>query len=233
MASLKKRGETYYLQFYLAGQKQKRVNLHTDSFQIAKEKLRRFESAQAFGDDLPLPTRTPIAQVLEAYVQHIRNAKTAKSAQTDIYYLRTLFGPVTDALTVTSRKLSARVKKRPPKPGQDHRRRAPVIEAACFEEISTAQIATFISAQMASRGLAPKTANRFRDTSSALFTWAMTQHGVRMPQDKNPATAVSKYKESAPEIRFLTLTQVDEQLKALEDILAWDGCLSFFVRDFR
>ena len=41
MASLKKRGNLYYIQFYLPGKKQRRVNLQTDSYQIAKEKLRR------------------------------------------------------------------------------------------------------------------------------------------------------------------------------------------------
>ena len=37
-----------------------------------------------------------------------------------------------------------------------------------------------------------------------------------MPGDINPVSKVSKYKEKAPEIRFLTLAQIDEQLKALE-----------------
>ena len=80
MASLKKRGNLFYLQYYLPGKKQQRVNLHTDSYQIAKEKLRRFESAQMCGNDLPLPTRTPLPEILTAYVQHIRTIKTAKSS---------------------------------------------------------------------------------------------------------------------------------------------------------
>jgi len=33
----------------------------------------------------------------------------------------------------------------------------------------------------------------------------------------NPATAVNKYKESPPEIRFLTLPQVQEQLDVLDE----------------
>ena len=45
MASLKKRGDGYYLQFYLHGGRQRRVNLRNDSYQLAKEKQRRFESA--------------------------------------------------------------------------------------------------------------------------------------------------------------------------------------------
>jgi integrase len=68
-----------------------------------------------------------------------------------------------------------------------------------------------------SRGLAPKTANRYREILTRLFNWAMTQNGVRMPKDKNPAAAVERYKEHAPNISFLTLKQVDEQLDALAD----------------
>ncbi len=45
----------------------------------------------------------------------------------------------------------------------------------------------------------------------------MTQHGIRMPGEKNPAAAVERYRESAPVIRFLTLEQIDEQLNALGD----------------
>ena len=114
MASLKKRpgNPIFYIQFYV-GTQQRRISTETDSFQRAKEKLRQFETAQARGDiTCGLPTKTPIAEVLTEYVDHIRSAKTPKSAQTDIYYLRDVFGPVCDALKVTSRKLSAATKKR-------------------------------------------------------------------------------------------------------------------------
>ena len=161
MAYLVKRGRVYYIKHYDGGKKS-RISTGTGTYQIAKEKLRRFEDAQARGEEYSLPTRTPVAEVITAYVNHIRTVKTAKSAQTDIYYLRDAFGPVCDALKLTSRKLSAKAKKRPPKPGQDRRRKAPLIEADCFEHITTAQIAAFISGQVASRGLAPKTANRYR-----------------------------------------------------------------------
>jgi len=61
-----------------------------------------------------MPTRTPIAEVVTAYVQHIRTVKTPKSAQTDIYYLREAFGPICEALNTTSRNPSVKSKKRPP-----------------------------------------------------------------------------------------------------------------------
>jgi len=38
-----------------------------------------------------------------------------------------------------------------------------------------------------------------------------------MPNDKSPTAAVERYKEHAPEISFLTLEQIDEQLDALRD----------------
>jgi hypothetical protein len=204
MASLIKRtwknGPAWYIQYYV-GNQQRRIRA-SDNFQIAKKKLLRFEEAQASGDDLPLPTRTPIAEIVTAYVEHIRQIKTAKSAQTDIYYLRDMFGPICDALKINGRKRSVRAKKRPPKSETDRRTKAPVIEAGCFEAIKTADIAGFISAQVARRGLAPKTANRYREILMRLFNWAMEQKNIRLPSDRNPAAKVERYKEPAPTIRF-------------------------------
>jgi hypothetical protein len=50
MASLKLRASTHYIHFYSGG-RQRRVNTDTDCLQIAKEKLRQFESARHCGDD--------------------------------------------------------------------------------------------------------------------------------------------------------------------------------------
>jgi hypothetical protein len=153
MASLIQRGSVHYIQYYV-GRKLKRVSTGTASLAIAKEKLRQFESAQLRGDDLPLPTRTPLPDILTEYVNHIRAVKTPKSAQTDTYYLRDAFGPICEALRITSRTLSPARLKRPPKPGQDRRFKAAVVEPACFEAITTADIATFVSSRRQSRGLA-------------------------------------------------------------------------------
>lgn len=65
MASLLKRGNTYYLQDRLSGCLT-RWSRRTDSPQIAKEKLRQYESAQLRGLDNPLPTRTPIPEAIAA-----------------------------------------------------------------------------------------------------------------------------------------------------------------------
>lgn len=215
MASLIKRGKNYYIQWRI-GEKIKLRSLWTDSLQIAKEKIRQFESAQLRGDELPLPTRTKIADIISLYAKHVRTVKTAKSAQTDIYYLRQVFGPVCPELQINSRKASIRAMKRPPKPGQDRRFKMSAIDVNHLEEITTADIANFIGAHVRSRGLAPKTANRYREVLHTFFSWAICEQGVKMPGNVNPVSKVSKYKEHAPKIRFLTLAQIDEQLQVLE-----------------
>ncbi|OPY63423.1 MAG: hypothetical protein A4E57_03781 [Syntrophorhabdaceae bacterium PtaU1.Bin034] len=62
MASLKKRGKMYYMQYYV-GKKKVVRSLGTSSLQIAKEKIRQHESAQFRGEEVAMPTRTPIAEV--------------------------------------------------------------------------------------------------------------------------------------------------------------------------
>jgi integrase len=104
-----------------------------------------------------------------------------------------------------------------------------VIEADCFEAIATAQIVEFVSGQVARRGLAPKTANRYREILTRLFNWAVEQKGIRIPGDRNPASKVERYRESAPNIRFLTLKQIDEQLDALTDNLKMQAMVATLI----
>jgi len=191
-------------------------SLRTRSLQIAKEKQRRYDSAKAQGADNPLPTRTPIAHILDAYVDHIRATKTAKSAQTEIYYLREAFGECCAGVRCTSRTRSVKARKRKPKrSSEDRRRTLPVIEAPCFEAITAAQIGQFIDFKVRDQGLKPKTANHYRSIIRRVFNWATETDRVRLPNNLNPATRVRPYKEPAPVIRYLTLAQIDEQLHAL------------------
>lgn len=204
--------------FYIQDRVGKRIVRHclkTTSKQVAKEKLRQYESAKLHGVDSPLPTRTPIGEVVQAYVEHIRTVKTAKSAQTDVYYLREVFGDCCEAVKVNSRKRSEKARKRPLKENLDRRCRPAAIEAGRFEAIGTVDIQRFIDSHVRSRGLAPKTANRYREIICRLFNWAMKQKLVRMPGGENPAKAVERHKERPAEIRFLTLPQIDEQLHGL------------------
>ncbi|MDA8412675.1 MAG: tyrosine-type recombinase/integrase [Desulfobacteraceae bacterium] len=209
MASLIKRGTLYYAQ-YMAGKKAKRISLNTSSLQLAKEKLRQLESSLYRGEDNPLPTRTTIAKVVTAYVESMLARKTTKSVQRDVYYLREAFGPICPELELKNIKISEKGKKCPTKHAPQY------IEAPCFEQVTTADVANYITVQVRRKGWKPKTANRSREVLTRLYNWAMEQNGIRMPGDKNPAAKVERYKERASEISFLTLEEIEEQLKALE-----------------
>jgi len=196
MASLEKRGKVYYARYWL-GNRQRKVCLHTKSYPMAKEKLRQIESSLAQGAELPLPSKTPVAEVVAAYVQHVRAAKTKNTAKSEIYYLRDIFGPICPELEPTGKG------RRSSEGGQGG-----YLEARSFEGITTAQIVTFILNRVKDRGLSPKTCNHYRAILSRLFSWATTQHGIKMPNDVNPASRVERYRERARTIRFLTLSQI-------------------------
>jgi len=212
--SRRKNSQYWYIRDRIGGRPVS-VSTKTDSLQIARAKLREYESRKAGGAASPLPTRTPIAEVVQAYVDHIRVLKTAKSAQTDVYYLREAFGAVCPALEITSRDPARTARRKPRKASPDGRKRERVIEANCFEEITTGQIGDFIVARVRERGLAPKTANRYREILCRLFNWAMRSGRVTLPGDRNPVARVDRYRERASEISYLTLPQIDEQLAAL------------------
>ena len=110
MASLIKRKKSYYVQWYTVNKKINRRSLNTTSLQIAKEKFRQFESSQCRGDANPLPTKTPLEKILNEYVQYMATIKAAKSTQTDVYYLRAMFGDDAEALTITARRRPPRKK---------------------------------------------------------------------------------------------------------------------------
>jgi site-specific recombinase XerD len=211
VASLKKRGSVWFVQWY-EGDRQRRRSLGTDSLQVAKEKLRRFESGLYRGEDCPLPTRMPVGEVVAAYIDHMRAHRPERSWKRDLSYLRESFGECCPALELTSQRAKKCRELRLP---EDRRRKLWPIAATHVEDITTAAVSDFLSAQVRAKGLAPKTANRYREVVGKLINWAMKSGRVRMPLDRNPTARVDRYREHAPEIRFLTLEQIEKQLEAL------------------
>src|SRR5262245_50897442 len=133
MACLKQRGKTFYLQWSEGG-RQRRRSLATDCYQVAKEHLRQFESAQHRGEAMPMPTRTPVGEVVEAFVAHMRAHRPERSWRRDVSYLRESFGEVCPALTLSSARARICRERRSP---IDRRRRLWPISASCFEELTT------------------------------------------------------------------------------------------------
>jgi hypothetical protein len=146
VASLKKRGKIYYIQYYV-GKKQVTKSLDTSSLQIAKEKLRQHESAEFRGEEIIRPTKTPLPQVVGVFVRNLLAKKRKRNAEKDMYYLREAFGPICDELKIRNEKISRKGKKRPT-------RKVPkIIEASYFEWVKTSDIAGMIADQVRHKGI--------------------------------------------------------------------------------
>lgn len=102
------------------------------------------------------------------------------------------------------------------KPDARKRTRIPPIEASSFEAITPQQVAGFIEDKIKRQGIAPKTANHYRSILRRVFNWSMKQHGLRIPNNTNPAARIDRYREKDRPIRYLTLPQIKEQLDILE-----------------
>lgn len=204
MASLWKRDGIYYARYYVGG-KQRSLSLDTTSHQAAMAKLRRFEIRLAERGEDAVATKTPIADVVAAYIAHLRVAKTKAGLKSDLYYyyLRDVFGPLCPDLQAT-------------RPGARARAKRSYIEVVHIEKIRTQDIVAFLTARVQQRNLSPKTANQYRCILSRLFSWAMSQYGVRIPGEHNPAKKVERYRERARTIRFLNLAQIEKQLDILD-----------------
>jgi hypothetical protein len=199
MASIKKRGTTYYAQYYRGGQQVRRC-LHTTSLQVAREKLRQLESQMYRGEEPLGPTRTPLPDALEAYVAYARVTKTINSLKSDRCFLRQLFGPICPSLHYV---------RRTPPAGFRY------VTAAYVEELTTSDLANCIAGHVQNRGLAAKTANRMRKVASRFINWAVDQYGVRLVGDRNPAAFLEARRVPAPQITFLSERDITCQLDAL------------------
>ncbi|MEO1007515.1 MAG: tyrosine-type recombinase/integrase [Planctomycetota bacterium] len=209
MASLFTRGKTYYVQVSTNG-KVTRRSLRTTSKQIAKAKLLELERDRMAGE-LRLPTQTPIPELVGAYMRHVLTFKTAANAGKDASVLRNVFGVCCPELEQTrrgesnARAMAGKRRDRPVRP----------LTASCAEAVTTAQVEEHLSGLMRERAWSPKTYNQHRTILQRMYTWAIESERIRIAGDRNPVARIRRARERAPEIRHLTLAQIDEQLAAL------------------
>lgn len=208
MASLKKRGKTYYAQYYVNG-KQKRVNLNTDSLQLAKDYLRQIESAQLRQEDIPLPTKSPLSDIVEKYLFHLGARTSERNVQKVVTYLRASFGPICEDLKIKNDRIAKKAVKRPSSGKID------LLEANCLEQLTAERVSKFLASLVVCKGISAKTVNHYRQILLTMCNWAMTEGGVKFPGGKNPVADVKRYKEVKSDIRYLKRREIDEQLEAL------------------
>jgi integrase len=213
MASLYKRGDWFWIAYYLNGE-HVQESLGTKSEQIAKEKKKRLEYELAIGD-LQRASRLPIRMVLQKFCEHLEVTRTFKSYKNDVSRLRVFFGPICEALELGLP--GGAVKTDTPKRPADHYARAHV-KVTLLEDVSPAMINQFLAARIRNDGWSPKTANNTRQVLHRLFAYATKHHAFRARDRRypNPADGVERQREAAPEIRFLSLEQVERQLEVLE-----------------
>jgi integrase len=92
------------------------------------------------------------------------------------------------------------------------------VKADFLEEVTASLIEGFTSRRIREDGIAPKTANRNREVLHRMFDYAVKNWGFVSSDRRspNPAAMVERRREPAHKIRFLSIGQIDEQLRALE-----------------
>ena len=213
MACLYKRRKQYWASYYLNG-RQVQKSLHTDNERVARDKLRKLEYALSVGD-LPQASRLPLPALLEEFCGHMRAKQTHKSYRKDVGLPRNAFGEICEALKIRppGSPRGRQAKPRPDKYTGDH------INAKFLEDVAAEVINRFLNARVKRSQWAPKTVNGMRAMLHRLFEYAIKHHAFcsRDRRYPNPAAAVERRHEPAPQIRFLILSQIEEQLTALKD----------------
>jgi len=165
--------------------------------------------------DLPPTSRTPLPTVLKAFCDHLRTRQTYKSYRKDVSRLRNVFGEVCAALMIRppGRPNGRRGQPQPDKYARNH------LNAKRLEDVTPEILNRFLESRTKRSHWAAKTVNNIREILHRLFAYAIKHHSFFSGdhQYPNPAAGVDRCREPAPEIRFLTLRQIDEQLAALRD----------------
>lgn len=216
MASIYKRGKTWWIHYLVAGKSVSR-SLGTTSERVAHEQKKKLEALDIIGQ-LAEPSRIPVAPFLQSFCEFLLATRTRKSAKNDISYLRAFFGPCCPAL-----ELGSKVPHKYRRPNQDlpqvpdklKNRHVPV---RLLEQISTSMVSTFIQGRVIADGISPKTANRNREVLHRMFSYAIEHHGYICPDKRyrNPVEGVKRANESAHCITWLDSDQIEEQIVALE-----------------
>jgi integrase len=207
--------DNYYLMYYVQtaeGRKKVRQSLDTTDRKEAQRKKREWEEAHETGSGLP--TKSNIPSVLDAYIEHCRQHLSEAQTNATIWTLRDAFGEICENLKANHDNAWAkqRSKERTSNAGD----RYVHIMAEHFESIGTTKISSWLRDMVKLRSWGPATATKRRNILSALWNWAMSIHGVRIPGGENPVHKAPTFKISAEEPRFLSKIQIASQLAAYD-----------------
>ena len=213
MVCLYKRRKQYWVRYYLNGW-QVQKSLRTDDLRIARDKLREIKCELSLGG-LPQARRIPLPAILETFCAYLKTKQTYRSHRKDVSRLRNVFGEICEALKIRPSRSPNGRQGRPclDKYAGDH------IQARFLEDVMPEAINRFLDSRIQRSQWAPKTANGIREILHRLFAFAIKHYGFSSRDHRypNPVAAVDRRHEPAPEIRFLTLCQITEQLATFKD----------------
>jgi len=175
-----------------------------------KHKWPELESAESM-----TASAIPVITVVTDFCEHLKMRCPHKSYKNDVSRLRAFFGQICDELKLGrpgSGTIGVSAKPLMDKFAHAH------VKVELLEDVTPAMINQFISDRIREDAWSPKTANDFREVLHRLFAFAIKHHGFcsRERRYPNPVAAVERQREPAPQIRFLTLEQIEEQLRILE-----------------
>lgn len=213
MAGLYKRGKRYWATYRLNG-RQVQKSLGTTIERVARTRIRQIEFEIASGQ-LEQASNLPIVTVISAFCEHLQNRCPHKSYKGDVGRLRAFFGQICEELKLGPMGgVAGRVNSKPFPDKFAHAH----VKVEFLEEVTPAMINRFISERLRHDKWSPKTANDMREILHRFFAYAIRHHGFcsRDRRYPNPVAAVERQREPAPQIRFLTLEQIDGQLDVLK-----------------
>ena len=176
---------------------------------------KRIEYELSLGD-LQMASQLPLVPVLEAFCKHLESTRTFKSFKNDFSRLRAFFGPICQSLE--SCPPGVKRGRQTKKVAKDKYAGAHV-QVGFLEDISPEVINRFLADRIKHDNWAPKTVNLMRQILHKFFAYAIKHHGFRARDRRypNPVTGVDRLREPAPQIRFLSLAEIETQLAAVAE----------------
>ena len=213
MACLYRRGKHFWVSYRINGKLVQR-SLNTDDKRAAKEKVCQIDYELSRGE-LQQVSRILLRNFLEEFCQHLAASRTYKSYKNEFGRLRTVFGPICESLKIRPPGSPLRPQGKPQRDKYAGRH----LGAKYLEDLTPVAINCWLDARNREENWAPKTVNNYRQILHKMFNYAIKHHNFvsRDRRFPNPAAGVERKKEPAPEIHFLSLDQIDEQLEALKD----------------
>lgn len=212
MAYITRRRGVFYLGRRL-GKKKVVTSLRTTNRKEANRLLAEFEEDLVRGRSRF--TSTPVGQVVDAYLSHVKMTVSEARWYGSLVMLRDLFGEISPGLSNESSHGWAVQRSSDRKSNLDNLYYH--VEAPDFESITTRHLSEWFGNMIRARHWSSVTANHKRTVVVGLWRWAMKSYGLRPASGECPTDGLRRFKVQSKEIVYLSPVQVEQQFAALKN----------------